>query len=321
MEFEVLMQFLSLTKTSKIGLMEKGANELLNSDDSEDSLLRLEELAEVALSNEKWVGDADDYHNFAVTYARLDQEDRACQILEQGMRAFPNNVDLLSDYIKYGVVCYEQEKCEKYYRKLSSIPKKRWNWRAYTFSIDYLLSTLEFSEVDEAGYNRIREEACDLAIEFQTYFPDNEQGYVSEHDISKAYNDLGNSQLILEKALSTLSVAPKCALRLADILFERGDYIRTLECLQRCEVDSIKPQSGIDMGYLYLLMALSEIALFLRKSDSKNQEASDQVDVQAIYRHASAANDLLKGKTSMRKNLRELIRMIELRTGVDYYGN
>lgn len=319
MEFDILMQHINLTKTSKIGLMEKATNTLINDEEADDTLLRLEELAEVALSNEKWIGNADDYHNFAVTYARLDQEDRACQILEKGINTFSNNVDLLADYIQYGIVCAEFEKCNQYYDKLLSIPKERWNWRAFTFSIDYILATLEFSDITLKNYLSIKENAMEIAKEFQQYWPNNEQCYASEYDIHTAFNDRKNAEKCLVNALTTLSVAPKCALRLADMSFEKGEYESTLKYLKRCEIDAIKPQSGIDMGYLYLLMTLSEIALLYKCNEFKFQNEDSNEKVKEIYKLSSVAKDLLKNKISMKKSLNDIIKIVEAKTGIDYY--
>ena len=44
-------------------------------------------------------GDADDFHNYAVTFSRINDYDAACIILKCGLNRFPRNVDLLADYL------------------------------------------------------------------------------------------------------------------------------------------------------------------------------------------------------------------------------
>lgn len=317
MDFDVIMQHISITKTAKIGLMEKATNSLLVDDESEDTLLRLEELAEAALTSDKWIGDADDYHNFAVTFARLDQEDRACQILEKGLQVFQKNVDLLADYIKYGVICAEFEKCDMYYQKLLTINKKRWNWRAFTFSIDYLLSMIDFKDLSSRDEENLIGSIKSLAGEFQESLPNDEQGYVSEYDIYKAFNDSEKAEEVLVTALEKLPIAPKCALRLADMLYEKGEYSRALMYLKRCEIDSIQPQSGIDKGYLYLLMTLCEVVVMFQSEEPLIKEKSIE-NVKKIYESANMAKRLMRNRNSMRRNLDDVVAIVEAKTGVEY---
>ena len=81
-------------------------------------------------------GDADDYHNISVCYARQGDYTSACEILEKSIPIFPYNSDLLADYIKYGSKAGELEKCAQYYKKLREIPVNAWTWRGFDFSID-----------------------------------------------------------------------------------------------------------------------------------------------------------------------------------------
>lgn len=68
-----------------------------------------------ALDMETFIGDIDDFHNVAVTFAKIDLYDMACLYLEKGLELFPYSVDLLADYIIYGLSCGNIEKCSKYY--------------------------------------------------------------------------------------------------------------------------------------------------------------------------------------------------------------
>lgn len=314
MEFETVLQHMKNTKTTKLALVEKAINNLINNDE-EDLIIRLEELIEVAISNNKWVGSASDFHNLAVTFARLDQEDRACEIVEKGLLNFPNNVNLLSDYLIYGVDCYEFENCEKFYLKLLSISKERWNWRAFTFTISYLLETIEFRDLTDEMCSVIRKNAEDLASEFQKHHPNNEQAYISQANIYKDFNNYEKRKEILLKAIELLPVAPKCLLQLASLYFEEAEFSKSLECLKHCEIYAVQPNSNIDIGYLYLLLTLNNVIIYYK---SVNDTESKEI-VFSIYKYYRIANKVLYKRAESRNLLRELIKIVEIKSEIEYY--
>ena len=91
--------------------------------------------------------DADDYHNRAVGYAREHRFAKAVQICEEGLFTYPDNVDLLADAVKYCAENGDKPRAQKHYEKLCAvIPRSRFNWRAFTFSLDYLMLDAEENE-------------------------------------------------------------------------------------------------------------------------------------------------------------------------------
>ncbi len=124
----------------------------LSSDDlyeSEAAVKNLTDLVQRVVKQEVKSGDADDWHNFAVDIARVDLYDLACDILDCGLEIYPKNIDLLADYLQYGTSCERIEKCKAYYKILSKIPKIRWSWRGYCFSISYLKYLWERSDSEK----------------------------------------------------------------------------------------------------------------------------------------------------------------------------
>ena len=84
--------------------------------------------------------DSDDYHNKAVDRARRGRNREATNICMEGLKKFPLNVDLLADTIKYSSEAGDMQTAADYYSILKeNVPFQRWNWRAFTFSFDYLL--------------------------------------------------------------------------------------------------------------------------------------------------------------------------------------
>ena len=85
---------------------------------------------------------------------------------------------------------------------------------------------------------------------------------------------------VLKQALENVRVAPKCALRYADILFERGMYEKASEAIHRAIIDAIQTQTSVNEGYLYYLSALCKIAI-AQKSDIG--KSLDEESVNGIY--------------------------------------
>lgn len=84
--------------------------------------------------------DANDYHNKAVEFSRRGKFRQAIDLCVEGLDHYPNNVDLIADTIKYCSESGDMEKAAEFFQVLKqTIPYHRWNWRAFTFSFDYLM--------------------------------------------------------------------------------------------------------------------------------------------------------------------------------------
>lgn len=97
--------------------------------------------------------DSDDYHNKAVDRARRGKKREAAGICMEGLKKFPRNVDLLADTIKYSSEAGDMRTAAAHYSILKeSVPFQRWNWRAFTFSFDYLLKKDPIANEDECRH-------------------------------------------------------------------------------------------------------------------------------------------------------------------------
>ena len=103
--------------------------------------------------------------------------DSACAIVKRGLEEAEADVDLLSDFIKYGILCGRQEECDRYFRELKdNISMEEWNWRAFSFSIDYLLDKLDHTR-NRITRETLKNSLIELADDFiraegsdQSYF-------------------------------------------------------------------------------------------------------------------------------------------------------
>ena len=96
-----------LNETSTVNLPLKTANriaqnylESLSSDnlyEAESALKDINTLVQRVIHQTIKIGDADDWHNFAVDIARKDLFDLSCDLLECGLSIYPKNIDLLAD--------------------------------------------------------------------------------------------------------------------------------------------------------------------------------------------------------------------------------
>lgn len=265
-------------------------------------------------------GTPDNIHNCAVPYAKENMYEYACMILQRGLEESAASIDLLADYIRYGISCGKHTECEKYYRQLNEIPKEQWNWRAFSFSIDFLLDKRNRT-LNEIERNELSRMAVDLSNEFvdaigtdQAYF-DKAQvlkvcgGYFSETEES-----------ILQKGLDTLKATPRCALRMAEILFERGEYKEAATHLKRCCINAFAPQPDVNRSYSFLLSALSKASnLFIEQTD--NNYVNKENDIMEIYKDFNTAIE--GGLTEIyRETANATIKILEAHTGFEYpYNN
>lgn len=240
------------------------------------SYQQLYSLMEQLTSQEEICGNANDFHNFAVELARENQEQLACRLIERGLRQFPKNVDLLADYLQYGISIGREAECRKVYDTLMGIPHHRWTWRGFSFCANYLLHLLNDCCESEEEMADLKETSEELSDEYIRFFPYSEEGYRTKARIYASINDDPEAELrILEQCLNLVKVCPKSALRCADIYFERGDYRKALPCIKRAVRDANQTQGSINEGYVDYLEGLCKIALL--HEEPKEEARREQV--------------------------------------------
>lgn len=253
--------------------------EYIYRDEDDDARTDLYNLMEQFLAQKQQSGDADDFHNFAVDLARHDEYALACEVLDCGLKLFPKNVDLLADYLQYGVSCNKFDECKKIYKTLIRIPRRRWTWRGFAFLVDYLQFLVDRSD-SEKEIDEKEREMISIVEDFRRIKPYSEEAYRTEADVYHSLNMHDKEAETLKAALDSVKVAPKCALRYADILFERGLYAESSDAIKRAICDATQTQTSVNEGYLYYLSGLCKIA----KAQQNNTDFSlDEDGVKGIY--------------------------------------
>ena len=283
--------------------------------DERGSLL---EFIDAFVHQKSFSGSADDFHNFAVELARRDEFALACDILDAGMKPgyFGKNCDLLADYLQYGVNCGRLKEAKRAFKTMLSISRRKWTWRSFSFGVTFLqhldqqdeidktirgaLASIDCSHVDYLGLTD--EQKCMLALlyEFKQFHPEKEEPYQIESQLFSYFKDDEKALAALQRAEETIPNCPKCALKRADMLFERGAYSEACESVQRALEGSIQTQSSVNEGYLHYLYALCYVA-----NTRKNRSALTDEIVDTIYSHFESA---LEEFGDSRQNYREIIK-------------
>lgn len=282
----------------------------ISDEDDESSRESLFELLHNFETQENQSGTEEDFFNFAVALARKDEYNLACKVLEIGLNLFPKNVNLLASLLQYGINCGKKDECKKCYKTMMKIPYRRWTWRGFVFLIDYIKYLIEQTD-SEKEINAKEEEIRMILSEFRKYHPYTEETYRVEADVYKSLNMHDEELDTLKKALEVLNVAPKCALRCADILFERGNYKEASCVIKRCISDATQTQGGVNEGYIYYLSALCTLADYQKN----NREFGESI-VLEIYSDFNVALNKLSD-SSYAEVIKTKVTTLVSKTGVD----
>ena len=307
----------SIERLSSQITIQEVINELRNYDDANEYRNYLVEI----LSTRILTGDSTDYHNLTVSLTKKDLYDIACNVLEIGLSnpGYSKDVDLLADYLIYGIKCGREEHCEEYYQTLLRIPKCRWKWRAFNFSIDYLLHKAEALESEKELISS-RKEMLQLINAYKKYFPSSEDCYVSESEIYSFINQRAKEKECLLIAFNTISRAPQASLHLADIAFENGNYKEARDYLSKAKITGIGKNARINIKYVYYLDMMCLISLLhekeLKDSDSPHYEKED---IEELYRNYSETETILSDENSgFSEILSQQIEIFEKKSGIPY---
>ena len=222
-------------------------------------------------------GTPDHYHNYAVAFARLGEFDIACDVLLRGLERYKANIDLLSDYLVYAIKSSKDEhykKCEEIFDTLQLYRPQFWNWRAYDFSIDYLLDKIDrgLGEPFE-----IRQQCLAIAKEFQKRIHDSELGYIAEGNVYSRFGEANKEMAILKKALIRTDLhAVQSAIALTEIYIKRNNPQEALQCVKRVLSDFPDINARTTPSRVYVLSVISKTAQLLSGMHSNPDHTIDK---------------------------------------------
>lgn len=299
-----------IKKINSISLGLLNRIEQFGEDDDAEAREKLHAIVKDLQAQDRAIGNADDFHNYVTELVRRDEYDLACDVLEVGMKAFPYNVDLLADFIKYGINCQRVEEVKHLQKVLLKIPKKRWTWRGFSFYVDYIQYLLE-QPCSEKTMEKLGQEMLDIIKDYKKFFPYSEEPYITEAEMHKKSCEPDLEEDVLKIALDTVKVAPKCSLRYADILFDRGRYKEAQPIINRAKRDSTTTQASVSDGYIYYLSALCTIALV---SEEEREYTKDEVE--GIYNDFNLALKDFNRNQSFVKVIKSKTNMLVSKTNI-----
>ncbi|WP_322490450.1 hypothetical protein [Chloroflexus sp.] len=92
-----------------------------------------------------YTGPPDLWHNTAMTAGRVQHHQAQLAVVEEGLREWPNNVDLLCDALQYRYSShFDQEQAQRLWQTLASMPREQTGpyWRFWTYGAIYHATTL-----------------------------------------------------------------------------------------------------------------------------------------------------------------------------------
>lgn len=235
---------------------------------SEDNPVARESLFETVQEltvQQTQVGNSDQFHNFAAALGGNGFDSLACDILDCGLARFPMSVNLLADYLIYGIDCERFDKCAIHFATLESIEQSEWTWRCFAFGISYMNRLRDSIATTIEERNCYKKKAAELARAYKKFLPYEEGGY---RETAKLMAKKPEAMLkILNDALSNelLGSCPTCAFEKAEILFKQKKYEEARTAINRSLEDSInQTQGGVKENYLLFLRGLCDYALLLK---------------------------------------------------------
>ena len=167
------------------------------------------------------------------------------------------------------------------------------------------------SSESQKELDKLYEQMWTLVQSYQKYFPYKEDSYVCAADVHGLVKNQEMVMKVLHTAVDAQFPSPKCALRLADIYFEQGDYAESLEMVRKSLKDANRVQQSVNEGYLYYLSGLARISI------RNNPELQTDVgSVEGIYRDFE--DSLRLGiRRDFHNSIRDKSAVLKRQTGVE----
>lgn len=216
-------------------------------------------------------GDSDDYHNLASELAQQNYYEYAADVVQRGLETFSENIDLLSDSIRFSNKAGRDEQVDKGMERLDGIDKDVWSWRAFTSYINTLN--------DRKASQDNREKTLDCVNEYKRVLPSDERAYMAEYKTFKKYGELEVAEEALITAETQLAMTAQCSLALSEIYHMRGDYDKSIHSATRAIIGQAETQPSSHTGAAFAHRALARDAKINKKllDGSSSDEEIDEI--------------------------------------------
>lgn len=205
----------------------------------------------------------DIYHNFIMDLFRVGDYDLGLKVCEFALTFAPYHRDMLGDAIQACGHTSQWEKGDEYLKRAMEIPKGRWSFRLFLYSINYLKNKMAAYSTDDILY----EQALTLADEFIKYLPFDEHGYDQKAEILLAMNHRSEAIEVLQEAIfnthpdeqdsTSILVTAQCCVTLLGILDDSSDYDLIINVCNQGLRNTTQSQPSANIGYFIYRKALA----------------------------------------------------------------
>lgn len=225
-------------------------------------------------------GDSNDYHNMAAELARHGYRDYACEVILTGLKYYPYNIDLLSDSLEY-VHTFEDADtiAESSIKTLEEIGRYSWNWRAFTFYIDYINDKNPSSENKKI--------VDSLISDYKSILVNDERAYMAEYETMLKYGKVKKAKEALKFAENNIEMTAQCSLTLSKIYRDAGEYDAAIQSAGRAIQSQAETQPSSATGAAFAFRAFAMDAKIHDELLNKNDiNAEDIMNALSDYKMA-----------------------------------
>lgn len=222
------------------------------------------------IERKELLGDANHFHDLGTILAKRHYTKEAVGICELGLTHFKNNMDLISCLTLYNAEIGDFDSAEAYAQKLhNEFDRSVWNWRAYTFYINYCNYLPNTEE--------LKEKTLKCVEDYQKYLPTEEKAFMAAYETYEKYGLYDMAIDALKTAVSSLNVTPQCSVKLASYYLDIGEYELCINTASKALIGNAQAQASVDTGAIFGMRGLAKDAIILKKQLQEDTISQDEV--------------------------------------------
>jgi len=271
-------------------------------------------------------GTAQDFINLSISFKQNGDYITACKILRRGLTFYINDIELLASYLNYAIdsgIKEEIDRCEEFYEKIRKNSLESYSEYIFNSVLKYLMTKKNIDNEPEK-----KSEINEILNMFSKQYPNSESSYFANYEFL-CFVDETKSIDKLRDAVKRLSSCPRCALKLADILCDEGNYEEAKRIIVEKCLLSIQTLPNHNIAYVYYLLGVCELGIFQELDLAsrkyfmtffkRKNDKDRKLKVQEIYKLFEIADGAaLDLKPIYKREIKRKIYVLEKQTGIAY---
>lgn len=211
----------------------------------------------------KVLSECDVYHNFIMDLFRVGDSNLSLSVCDYALDKAPYNRDMLADAIKACGDSSQFERGEDYLARAMKIPRSKWNFRLFLYSVDFLKTKLDAFPMDTDLYQR----ALALASEYIQNVPFDEHGYNQKAELLVMMNQRAQAISELKRYIFDIQpddkdskselITAQCCVTLLNILDDSNNYDFIIQICEKGLRNTTQEQPSASMGFFVYRKALA----------------------------------------------------------------